>query len=348
MKKSKEKAQKKAVVQPTRDIVERKRRLAELNKLRISTKTEVAPEQPFFSVDGIPIIERKDIVAVKAKPKEGKTTMLKVLVGALLKGKLFRLKSEMKEPKVLWVDTEQKEQDVKLILDDIKQLTDVDDNYIDTHLKLYNGRRLSFQTLLEDTKLLISSYQPDLVIADGLVDYIESFNDEAKSKTLINELVQISDQYNCVIINVLHENKGSDNRNMRGHLGTMLAQKASLVLECKKDGNNVITVSSSESRHQSMPEWKIKYDEYGHIVCADSNQLTQHQQEERRRNDIVKKLIQDKGGAIKRKELTSLLEIELGKARPTISNLITKLLNQTLYEENDLIKVRPDLFDELI
>ena len=340
-------AQKKAVVQPTKEMVERSNRLKVLDGLRISTKTKLPAPQPVMSVDGIPIIELKDIAAVKAKPKEGKTTMLKVMVAAWMKGEMFRLKSELQEPKVLWMDTEQKEQDVKLIIDDIKQLSGLDDNYIDSHLKLYNARKLSFTTLPQDTELLISKYKPDIVIADGLVDYIESFNDEGKSKALINGLIQMSDHYNCVIINVLHENKGIDNRNMRGHLGTMLAQKASIVFDCKKDSNNVITVSSSESRHQSMPDWKIRYDEYGHIVPADGNQLTPAQQEEKRRIDIVKKVIQEKGGSITRKDLTSSLEEELDIARTTVSNLITKLLGQTLYEENGMLKVQTDLFPQL-
>ena len=85
-------AQKKAVVQPTKKSVEINRRVAELNKLRITTETEIPPSQPVISVDNVPIFEMGDIGAVKAKPKAGKTTMLKTMVAALLKGVQFRLK----------------------------------------------------------------------------------------------------------------------------------------------------------------------------------------------------------------------------------------------------------------
>ena len=336
-------APKKAVVQPTKEDIENRRRLDELNKLRITTQTQLQPVRPIISVDNVPIFELGDLGAVKAKQKAGKTTMLKVMVSALLKGKTFRLKSEIKEAKVLWIDSEQKQADVKQIINDVKQMTGLDDTYIDRHLKLYTVRTQSPKTLLEDTELLISTYRPTIVIIDGLVDYIGNFNDESQSHVLINELIRMSDIYQCAIINVLHENKSNDDHNMRGHLGTMLAQKAGTVLQCKKDGNGVITVSCSDSRHRAMPDWKIMYDIYGNIVSADVNQLTPAQQERQRRIDIIKNLIQENSGEILRTELNKKLQQALGLSRTTVANLLTELTKTTLVETNGKIKVQPEL-----
>lgn len=335
--------QKKAVVQPTKKSVEINRRVAELNKLRITTGTVIPPVQAVISVDDVPIFEVGDIGAVKAKPKAGKTTMLKAMVAALLKGAQFRLKSELKDPKVLWIDTEQKQEDVKQIITDVKQLTGMDNRYIDSHLKLYSVRTCSYKTMLEDTELLISTYRPNVVIVDGLVDYIESFNDEAQSHLLINALIKMSDDYKCAIINVLHENKSSEDHNMRGHLGTILSQKAGTVLQCKKDGNDVITVSCSDSRHRAMPDWKIRYDEYGNIIDAEGNQLTPAQQEKKKRIGIIKSIIQDNGGEITRKDLNTKLEEALGLNRTTVANLISEQLKSTLCEVGDMIKIQPEL-----
>ena len=340
------KAQKKAVVQPTKEKVERDKRLEELNQLRISTMTVLPPEKSIINVEGVPIFEQRDIGALKGKQKCGKTSVLKVLVSTWIKGDLFGLESELKNAKILWIDSEQKPHDVKQILDDIMQMTCLDAKYIDSHLRLYTVRTLSCKTLINDIELLINDLHPNVIIIDGLVDLVESFNDEAQSHLVINRLIQMCDVYKCSIIGVLHENKSNDDRNMRGHLGTMLAQKAGTVLECKKDSNNVITVSCSDSRHRAMPDWRIKYDEFGHIVSADGNQITPAEQEMMRRIEIIRNFVQEKGGEISRKELTDKLIKELGRDRSTVSNIISKLVkNSTLYEmkgkDKDMIGIQP-------
>ena len=334
---------KKELVVPTKETVERNMRLEELNKLRITTQTVLPPEKAAISIDGAPFFEIGDIGAVKAKQKAGKTTMLKTMASAWMKGEVFRLKSELNGAKVLWLDTEQKTHDVKRIIDDVKYLSGLDDNYIDSHLKLYTVRTLSYKTLMDDTKLLVNNFHPNVVVIDGLVDYIESFNDEAMSHQLINELVMLSDNSKCAIIAVLHENKGDGDHNMRGHLGTMLAQKAGTVLQCLKDGNGVITVSCSDSRHAAMPTWKIKYDESGHIVSAEGQQMTQDQVEAARRVNLMKKIITDNGGSIARKELTEKLIEELSLSRPRVSNLISEQLKSTICENNKMIQIQSEL-----
>ena len=324
--------------QPTKENIESNMRLKELDSLLITTQTTLAPEKAAVSIDGVPIFEIGDIGAVKAKQKAGKTTMLKTMVAAWMKSSLFRLKSELMEPKVLWLDTEQKQNDVKKIIDDVKQMSGMDDAYIDAHLKLYTVRTLSYKTLLGDTKLLVNSNRPDVLIIDGLVDFIESFNDEAMSHQLISELVILSDKYKCAIIAVLHENKSEGDHNMRGHLGTMLAQKAGTVLQCNKD-NNVITVSCSDARHAAMPSWRIMYDEHGHIVSADYGQQTSGSQLKVKRMKTIEEIIKENKGVISRKTLSKKLEDKLGLSRPRISNIITEYLGSFITEKDGNIEL---------
>ena len=341
----KQPVQEKAVVQPTKEKVESDRILEEMKSLRIKSDTVLPPEQPILSIDGIPIFEQGDVAAIKGKQKEGKTTVLKVIVGAWLNGSLFRLKSEKEGTKVLWLDTEQKQNDVRQIIYDLIQMTGLPPEYIDSHFMLYTVRKLSHKLLLDRTELLISSYKPDVVIIDGIVDYIESFNDEASSHALINQLIVICDKYHCSIITVLHENKTSEDHNMRGHLGTMLAQKAATVLRCKKE-NNIITVSCSDSRHRAMPDWYLAYDAYGHIVDPQNPEtpvVTPAQKVEMDRLEIVKKVIQEHDGQISRKDLNSELEKELNLKRTTVSNYITKLLKGKLMEIDGMIQLAPEL-----
>lgn len=338
-------APKMAVVQPTKESVENSRILEEMKSLRIKTDTVIPPELPILSIDGIPVFEQGDIAAIKGKQKEGKTTVLKAMVGAWLKGSLFRLKSEKKGVKVLWLDTEQKQYDVRQIVLDICQMTGLTPDYINSHLMVYSVRKLAQNVLLNRTELLISTYRPDVVIVDGIVDFVKSFNDEEASHTLINQLIVLCDQYYCTIVNVLHENKNGEDHNMRGHLGTMMAQKASTVLRCKKN-NGIITVSCTDSRHRAMPNWYLTYDAYGHIVDPQDTStppVTPAQKKENDRKEIVKRIIQEHGGQITRKELNRELEKEFHLNRTTVATFITKLLKGMLMEVNDKIQLAPEL-----
>ena len=338
-------APKKAVVQPTKESIENDRFLEEMKSLRIKTDTVIPPELPILSIDGIPVFEQGDIAAIKGKQKEGKTTVLKAMVGAWLKGSLFRLKSEKKGVKVLWLDTEQKQYDVRQIVLDICQMTGLTPDYINSHLMVYSVRKLAQNVLLNRTELLISTYRPDVVIVDGIVDFVKSFNDEEASHTLINQLIVLCDQYYCTIVNVLHENKNGEDHNMRGHLGTMMAQKASTVLRCKKN-NGIITVSCTDSRHRAMPDWYLTYDAYGHIIDPQDTsvpKLTPAQKKENDRKEIVKRIVQEHGGQITRKELNRELEKEFHLNRTTVATFITKLLKGMLMEVNDKIQLAPEL-----
>ena len=192
-------------------------------------------------------------------------------------------------------------------------------------------------------RLLIGDYQPQVVIVDGIVEFVASFNDESMAKQLIHELLCISEERRLAMVCVLHTNKADDDHNMRGHLGTMLAQKAGTVLECKKDrGSGVITVTCSDARHAEMPDWSIMFAEEGSIADADERHrqaleqrridLQQRRQEaqaekQKERLDYALLAIRDHGGSISRKQLTAILMSKFGLKRPTVSLLLTEWRN---------------------
>lgn len=342
-----------AVNQPTAEEQKHTERLALLDGLRIMTQTEVPAEEPALSVDGVGFFALDDIHAVKAKQKQGKTTSLKICLSALLKGQMFRVKSELTEPVVLWLDTEQKAADVKLIINDVKQMTGLDDDYIDNHLYLYPLRKMNYETLLDDTRLLINAHQPKVVIIDGVVDYVASFNDEMTSRQLIHDLLVLCEEQHCAIVNVLHENKAADDSNMRGHLGTVLSQAAGTVLQCNKSRSGIITVSCSDPRHGSTPPWSFRFDDEGNIIDADAMRQEEQQkarelrqqkmqaekeQAEKERLDTAVEIINSHGGSIKRNALTELLETKLNVKRPTVSKFLSKMiLDGKLFEAEKTI-----------
>jgi len=346
-----------AVSQPTADEQARAERLAELEKVRVTTSTVVEPETYSLMVDGVGIFALSDIHGLKGKQKCGKSAVLKVCAAALLAGQQFRVKSELTEPVVLFIDTEQQAADVKLIVDEVKHMSGCTDDYIDQHLRLYTFRRMSYDTLLGDTRLLIEKYHPHVVFIDGLVDYVASFNDEVLSRQLIHDLLVLCEENHCAIVNVLHENKASDDENMRGHLGTVLSQKAGTVLQCQKSKTGIINVSCPDSRHGVMPLWNISFDEEGHIIDADRKKEEEERQKSLKRSEREKekreqrnqerteetlRIVREYGGCITRKELKLRLMQRLKISDSTAQNIIKQNLCQVINEVNGMIYASGD------
>ncbi len=350
-----------AVNQPTAEQQELQRQLEDLSAMRISAQTEVVPEAYSLSVDGVGVFALGDIHGLKGKQKSGKSAVLKVCAAALLSGKQFRIRSELKEPVVLFIDTEQQRADVKLVIDEVKWMTHVEDAYIDSHLFLYALRRRSYDTLLADTHLLIERHQAQVVFIDGLVDYVSSFNDEVLSRELIHNLLMICEEFGCAIICVLHENKAQDDQNMRGHLGTVLSQKAGSVLQCKKAKSGIFNVTCPDARHGQMPQWNIRFGDDGHLVDADlihQQEVQAARQEKAKQRQAERELvvqqrldtsigvIREHAGSILRSELTQSLVVRLGLSRPVVSKFITQMVKDgKLFEagKNIMDSSAPDL-----
>lgn len=345
-----------AVNQPTAEEQEIEQLRQVLRETRIRTDTEVPPEEYALEVDGKGIFARRDIHAIKAKQKAGKTTALKVCIAALLLGLMFRVKSLLVKPRVLYFDTEQSRTDSKLILEDVARMTGLESEIIDSQVILQSLRRCDHDQLLPLLRQALKDENPDVVFIDGIVEFVASFNDESESKELIHELLKLSDDCNCSIVCVLHTNKADEDHNMRGHLGTMLAQKASTVLECKKErGSSVITVSCSEARHQEMPDWSITFNEEGCIVDADEQykQILEQRRvnQQQKRQEAVEKekqerleqclnILRERGGVVSRKQLTEILVKVLNRKRPTVSTYISEWLkDKAIVEVNGMIQI---------
>lgn len=349
-----------AVNQPTSEERAQERLREILLQTRIRTDTDVPPQEYILEVDETGFFARRDIHAVKAKAKAGKTTTLKVFIAALLKREMFRIKSLVEKPSILYFDTEQSRSDTKGILKDVADMTELGSDVIDSQVALYSLRRIDREELLPLLRVAINDMNPDVVFIDGIVELVASFNDEAESKQIIKDLLVLCDECNCSIICVLHTNKADEDHNMRGHLGTMLAQKAGTVLECKKDkGSSVITVSCSESRHEEPLEWSIKFDEEGHIIDADEQRrqlleqrkaeqqqrrLEAAEKEKKERLDQCLRILRDRGGIVSRKQLTEILVKVLDRKRPTVSSYISEWLKEkVIVENNGLIQTPEDL-----
>ena len=94
------------------------------------------------------------------------------------------------------------------------------------------------------------------VCIDGVADLLNDFNDVRESTGLITALMALCEETGSALVCTLHVNPGQTkdkpSEKARGHLGTMLEQKATsiLLLEKKTDGGQeVTTIKTKDGRH---------------------------------------------------------------------------------------------------
>ncbi len=337
---------------PTEQEKERGQGLKELLKHLISVDDEYPPEECLLEIDGVGFFPKGDICAIKAKQKQGKTNAISIMVAAILCGKWGQLKAALSNARVMVIDTEQKPADTQLVYNRTLAIAGLPKKDIFERFRTFNFRALTREEKIEAVKLAIMEYKPDIVFIDGIVDLMGNFNEVDDSKQIIDELMRLSSKevsgVDIAIACVLHTNKATDDHNMRGHVGTMLAQKSGTVLEVKKD-NGIITVSNSDSRHKEVPEWSFRFDDNGNIVDATQerldmqaeirrkradNQLEQAEKVKRERFEAMSKIVNDAKGYIRKSELSRALQSVLDKKRSTVDGYIRDWIADGVIKED--------------
>ena len=337
---------------PTEQEKERRQGLKELLKHLISVDDEYPPEECLLEIDGVGFFPKGDICAIKAKQKQGKTNAISIMVAAILCGKWGQLKAALSNARVMVIDTEQKPADTQLVYNRTLAIAGLPKKDIFERFRTFNFRALTREEKIEAVKLAIMEYKPDIVFIDGIVDLMGNFNEVDDSKQIIDELMRLSSKevsgVDIAIVCVLHTNKATDDHNMRGHVGTMLAQKSGTVLEVKKD-NGIITVSNSDSRHKEVPEWSFRFDDNGNIVDATQerldmqaeirrkradNQLEQAEKVKRERFEAMSKIVNDAKGYIRKSELSRALQSVLDKKRSTVDGYIRDWIADGVIKED--------------
>lgn len=307
----------------------KRERLERLRSRIVSLSTVYPPDDDLLEVCGERCFARKELIAIKAKAKNGKSTLEMIFVAALLNGgwgRVRRLASAC--PRVLFIDTEMKMADTQLINRKAMRMASLPETADLPQVTFYNLRSFTAPECRQALDDLLGLVAPDIVFIDGIVDMLHNFNDLEESQTLVRELLSLAEAHNCCIVSVLHTNKAIEDQNMRGHLGSFLVQKASLVFHCRKE-DNIIHVSCSESRHAPIPDFTFTFDSEGNPISADEMLMTsrelQRQQrmeekkmkketEEAEQLNAIKQILFENDGRIKQSQLASELKDRLNCA----------------------------------
>lgn len=229
---------------------------------RVSINDDIASPEYLLQVDGTGLFPRGDICAIKAKAKSGKTFLSSILAAAALGCDDFQIKrysnANDNEDTVLYFDCEQNKANTKYVVVRVHRLARLGmehdtDRFFGLNL-VPSNRDERWQRIEE----MIAYCRPALVFIDGIADLITDFNDITQSTDILERLEQAKLKYNVCLACILHENKNADNKNMKGHLGTLLLQKACDVLsvERKKKGETeFFEVKQTDTRNLPVSDW---------------------------------------------------------------------------------------------
>lgn len=325
--------------------------MSELLKLRISVHDSYPPEICMLASQGVGFFAKGDIHAIKAKQKQGKTWLIAICVAAILRGQWGTLTSDQLKAKILVIDTEQKKADTLNVYKKTLQMAGLTEEDDFGRIETFALRSLSREQKMQAVERLVVECQPDIVFIDGIVDLMGNFNEVEDSMAIIDRLMQLSTPEvsgkEIAVVCVLHTNKSSEDHNMRGHAGTMLAQKAGTVIEVsKKDG--IISVNNTDSRHREFPTWSFRFDQEGNICDAtedfQAQQKAREQAKQQRalqkkaeieaeREQMVLDILKEANGSIRKKDLAERLGQRLGKGRSTVYETINGCIPTLIHED---------------
>ena len=334
--------------------------LEKMKQCRIMRDKYYAPKEFIFKVMGIPTISIGDIHLIQAQAKQGKSTLVTILVAVCRCGQLGPVEYALDHPsKVIVFDTEQFEGDSHSQLMMMHELGE-DDN--GTEIMMFNLRKLGFDERKEFIKQVIMRERPTFVIIDGIRDLIPDINDQVGCPMLVQELMQFASEVDCAILGVLHNNP-SDGK-ARGWIGTEWINKCAYSFEVEKSGS-VVTVKTPVFRGAPVPEWQFAFGEgkkptfdtafIQHRINSNIEKIKEEKEkkkaekaEELRREDDgfiqpIKDILNANGGSMTKTSIANIMAERKLKAKTSAIELINRLLEREdppLMQKDGLVGIR--------
>ena len=324
----------------------------------IDSNVEYPDPEYLIEIGGVPTMPKGNLVALSAKWKNGKTFFCDILTAIYLGCDQFaNCRSRSAEGRVLFFDTEQARSDTARIHKTIEAMTP---EQRQNDFEVFCLREAVIDTDMDENAVVsrfefikrsISQEHPDLVIIDGIADLIYNYNDVIESQSIVNELAAIANRHNCCIVVVMHQNKGQKDKNMKGHLGTMLFQKCSDVFNVEKCGS-VFVASHAVSRHRNCEDIAFKLDANAVPMDAAADRQLQveldRQQAESKLREMLACAVPEDGTPVKRSEAAERLVENYPFKRAKAYHLLNDFIKRGWLVEVDRSTVKQHTQDRQI
>lgn len=209
---------------------------------------EIPKPEIIFGIGDIPMFTKKSLSVLKGQAKAGKTTATAWITANVINQHI----------NVLWIDTEQGLYYASRTQSWILRIAGLERS---EHLNMYDLKIHSPTKRIEIIEELISSDMFDLIIVDGIRDLVFDINSPEEATITVNRLMRWADMYDCHVLNIIHQNKGSDHA--RGHLGTELINKSETVIKISKAEDGTVYCDPEFTRSEPFEPFGFQRDTYG-------------------------------------------------------------------------------------
>jgi len=207
-----------------------------------------------------------NLSVVTAPPKTMKTFFISLLASVYLSGTNIyggNLKGHKGNGHLLHIDTEQGLWHCQKVF---KRPLTMDKSINTNNYHTFGLRSIDHKMRIDfiDYYLENKIDKPSLIIIDGIADLCSDANAIVESNALVQKLMEWSAKYKCHIINVIHQNYGSQKLGT-GHLGSFLEKKAETViaLEANTVNKDWVTVKCGRSRGYSFDTFSFEVNDVG-------------------------------------------------------------------------------------
>ena len=158
--------------------------------------------------NGINFAKRGDLHIVGGKSGHGKTAFMSQIMAAILCGRFGNMTCQIEgEPVVLYIDTEQSEDDTIAIKNRVCTLAGIPYNVPQQRFKVARLRdTVQVDERYKQILQLMWEIKPDVVFIDGLLDIVNDYNAQDECSNVIRDLMAYSTALNMSMWCVLHEN----------------------------------------------------------------------------------------------------------------------------------------------
>ena len=205
------------------------------------------------------ILTTANISGTIGQAKSKKTFLSTIFCAALLGFKGFAINGNLRGLNLIFFDTEQAPYHVQRISYRLRTLLKGNLQSLQIYmLREYDPdeRVAIVEHYLEKHKGTYS-----FVIFDGIADLMWDSNDIRESKKLESKLMKWSSKYDCHINNILHTNPSGDKP--KGHIGTMLLQKAETIFKLEKEDSSTSLVTCERGRNEDFKPWRFTINSKG-------------------------------------------------------------------------------------
>ncbi|WP_336128369.1 AAA family ATPase [Mesoflavibacter sp. CH_XMU1422-2] len=228
---------------------------------KIDVNEKIEREPSVLSIDDISFGSLGNFSCVTGKSKSRKTFFISMLIAAAIDihGKNQRIKTEIPKTNVIHFDTEQSKYDTQKVAKRVVELVDSKDcnEFYHCYCLRPNSPKERIK-IIED--VIYNQSNIKMVVIDGIADLIVGYNNEDEAIKVISKFMKWTYDLNIHIITIVHQNKGDNNA--KGHLGSLIYQKAQTVLDVEKDGE-VSKVFPSHSRGIDINPLSFSVDKQG-------------------------------------------------------------------------------------